>query len=88
MKDQIEQTVRRTHLYWNIDGLPEFGFGLLCLLLAAYFLVQSLLESDSLLYQILNILFILIVVLMAVIMFWLAEKAEKKFARPDISSEL
>jgi len=33
-------------------------------------------------------LFILIVILAAVAMFWLAEKAEKRFARPDISSEL
>ena len=62
MKDQIEQTILRTRRYWNIDGLPEFGFGLLCLLLAAYFMVQSSLESDSLLYQMLNILFILIIV--------------------------
>ncbi len=33
-------------------------------------------------------LFILLVVLMAVAMFWLAEKAEKRFARPEISREL
>ncbi|MFC2115847.1 YeeE/YedE thiosulfate transporter family protein [Bacteroidota bacterium] len=31
--------------------------------------------------------FILIVTVMAVIMFWLAEKAEKRFARPDITKE-
>lgn len=33
-------------------------------------------------------LFIFIVIVIAVGMFWLAEKAEKKFARPDIISEL
>jgi uncharacterized membrane protein YedE/YeeE len=33
-------------------------------------------------------LFILIVVLIAAGMFWLAEKAEKRWARPDISREL
>jgi hypothetical protein len=32
--------------------------------------------------------FILLVILAAVVMFWLAEKAEKRFARPDISREL
>ncbi len=32
--------------------------------------------------------FIFLVILAAVGMFWLAEKAEKKFARPDITSEL
>jgi uncharacterized membrane protein YedE/YeeE len=32
--------------------------------------------------------FILIVAVIAVILFWLAEKAEKRFARPDISREL
>ena len=62
MKDQIEQTIQRTRRYWNIDGLPEFGFGLICLLLGAYFLVQSMVETDSLLYQVLNVFFILIVV--------------------------
>lgn len=29
-----------------------------------------------------------LVIIVAVVMFWLAEKAEKKFARPDISKEL
>ncbi|MDO9580944.1 MAG: YeeE/YedE thiosulfate transporter family protein [Bacteroidales bacterium] len=33
-------------------------------------------------------LFIFILIIVAVIMFWLAEKAEKKFARPDITSDL
>jgi uncharacterized protein len=33
-------------------------------------------------------LFTLLLIITAVIMFWLAEKAEKKFARPEISSEL
>ena len=33
-------------------------------------------------------LFIFLVILAAVGMFWLAEKAEKRFARPDISSEI
>ena len=32
--------------------------------------------------------FIFLVILAAVAMFWIAEKAEKKFARPEISSEL
>lgn len=35
-----------------------------------------------------NGLFILLVIIAATAMFWIAEKAEKKFARPDISSEL
>lgn len=42
-------------------------------------LSESLGLSDS--------VFILLVAIMAVIMFWVAEKAEKKFARPDISKE-
>jgi len=43
-------------------------------------LSESLGLSDS--------LFILIVVVIAVVLFWLAEKAEKIFARPDITREL
>lgn len=42
--------------------------------------------SDSL--GIPDAVFILIICIVAVAMFWLAEKAEKKWARPDISSEL
>jgi hypothetical protein len=33
-------------------------------------------------------LFTLLLIVIAGVMFWLAEKAEKKFARPDITSEL
>jgi hypothetical protein len=33
-------------------------------------------------------LFAFLLILAAAVMFWLAEKSEKKFARPDISSEL
>ncbi len=33
-------------------------------------------------------IFVFLVILAAVGMFWVAEKAEKKFARPDISSEI
>lgn len=33
-------------------------------------------------------LFIFLMIIAAIIMFWLAEKSEKKFARPDITKEL
>jgi hypothetical protein len=33
-------------------------------------------------------LFILLLIIAAVIMFWLAEEAEKRFARPDITNEI
>jgi hypothetical protein len=33
-------------------------------------------------------IFTLFLIIAAVIMFWVAEIAEKKFARPDISSEI
>jgi hypothetical protein len=33
-------------------------------------------------------IFVFLIILIAVGMFWLAEKAEKRFARPDISSEI
>ncbi|MFC2137682.1 YeeE/YedE thiosulfate transporter family protein [Bacteroidota bacterium] len=33
-------------------------------------------------------IFSMIIIMMAIAMFWLAEKAEKKFARPDITNEL
>jgi hypothetical protein len=33
-------------------------------------------------------LFILLMIIAAIVMFWLAEKSEKKFARPEITNEL
>jgi hypothetical protein len=33
-------------------------------------------------------IFSFILILAAVVMFWIADKAEKRFARPDISNEL
>jgi uncharacterized protein len=33
-------------------------------------------------------LFILLLIIVAVVMFWLAEEAEKRFAKPDITNEL
>jgi hypothetical protein len=33
-------------------------------------------------------LFTLLLIIAAVLMFWAAEAAEKKFARPDITSEI
>jgi hypothetical protein len=62
VKDQIEDVIQRTRRYWNIDGLSELGFGLICLLLGAYFYIQSTLQADTLLFQVLYIFFILIVV--------------------------
>jgi len=62
MRDRIDQVMRRTRQYWNIDGLPELGFGLICLLLAAYFYIQSTLAADTLLSQVLNLSFILLII--------------------------
>ena len=82
MKDQIDQTIRRTRSYWNVDGLPELGFGLLCLLLAGYFTVQSALPSDSLLYQVLNIAFILIIIGGSLLSNRLVSYLKRKFTYP------
>ncbi len=61
MRDQIEDTIRHTRRYWNIDGLAELGLGLLCLIMAAYFTLQSFLEPGTLLSQLLNLFLILLV---------------------------
>ena len=82
MKDQIDHTIRRTRRYWSMDGLPEFGFGLICIVLAGYFWVQSSLPADSLLYQVLNILFILIVVGGSLGSNYLVSTLKKKFTYP------
>jgi hypothetical protein len=33
-------------------------------------------------------LFTLLLIIAAILMFWIAESAEKRFARPDITSEI
>lgn len=62
MKDQIDQTIQRTQQYWNIDGIPELIFGGVFMLLGIYFLVQTALPPESMLANLLNIAFVLIVI--------------------------
>ncbi|MEJ2302743.1 MAG: hypothetical protein P8Y14_14570 [Anaerolineales bacterium] len=62
MKDQIDETIQRTQQYWNIDGIPELIFGGVFMLLGIYFLVQTALPPESLLANLLNITFVLIVI--------------------------
>jgi hypothetical protein len=61
MKDQIDQTIQRTQQYWDIDGIPELIFGGIFMLLGIYFLIQTALPPESLISNLLNIAFVLIV---------------------------
>jgi len=81
----------------KIDAIFFFGGGLTGAFLFAetYPLIQGLANSSYKgpvkINEILGIspgLFSLLLIIAAVIMFWIAEIAEKKFARPDITSEL
>lgn len=62
MKDPIRKTIQRTQQYWYVDGLTELAFAGLCLLLGIYFLAESVLPTESLLYQVLDISFVLLIV--------------------------
>jgi hypothetical protein len=62
MRDEFEKTRQRTIRYWFNDGLSEIAFGGLCFLLALYFLAQVVLPKDSLLYNLLNASFVLVII--------------------------
>ncbi len=56
------QIRRRTLQYWHVDGLTEIAFGAVLLVLGAYFFAQSVLPPASLLYQILDMAFVLLLI--------------------------
>jgi hypothetical protein len=60
-KDPASQSQRRVIQYWYVDGTFEFSMGGLCLLLAAYFYFQNLLNG-TLIGEMLVPFFILIVI--------------------------
>jgi len=81
----------------KIDAMVFFAGGLTGAFLFAetYPLIQNLANSSykgpikiNDVFGIAPGTFILILIIAATIMFWIAEKAEKKFARPDITNEL
>jgi hypothetical protein len=45
MPDELKKTQRRAYQYFYVDGSFELGFGLMCLLLAAYFFMEKRLEG-------------------------------------------
>ncbi len=62
MLNKIDKTRLRALQYWYVDGLTEIAFGGILLILGVYFYAQAVLPQETLLYQLLNIGFILIVV--------------------------
>jgi len=62
MKDPQNQVQRRINQYWYVDGLTEFSFGLVCLILGLYFFAEAALPEDSSLANLLNMFFVLIVI--------------------------
>jgi hypothetical protein len=81
----------------KIDALVFFAGGLTGAFLFAetYPFIQNLANSTYKgpvkINEIMGIspgLFILLMIIAAILMFWLAEKSEKKFARPEITNEL
>ena len=62
MDDDIQKAMQRTKRYWHIDGLVEIAFGCVCLVLASFFLIQAVLPQDSLVSQLLNAGFVVIII--------------------------
>jgi hypothetical protein len=62
MNDPIDQAARRARRYWYVDGLNEIAFGGLCALLGIYFQIQGALQIPSLLRQMLEAGFVLLII--------------------------
>jgi len=62
MDKDINQAMQRTKRYWHVDGINEMGLGLLFLLMGVYFFLEFILTPASSLYQIMNVAFVILVV--------------------------
>jgi hypothetical protein len=62
MDNDINRAMQRTKRYWHIDGLNEMSLGLLFLLMGLYFFLEVILTPASVLYQILNVGFVILAV--------------------------
>lgn len=62
MNTEINTAVQRTRQYWYVDGLSEMALGGICLVLALYFFASASLLAGSFLAELLNMLFLLILV--------------------------
>jgi hypothetical protein len=62
MNDDIQKAMQRTKRYWHVDGLVEGAFGGVCLVLALFFLIQSILPQNNLFSQLLNAGFVVILI--------------------------
>ena len=76
---QIERKIQRSSYE---DGLNEIAFGLITLLLAIYFFLQSTLSPETLLYQILVPGFLIIMVGGGLIIFRLSAILKDRFTFP------
>ena len=81
MSDQFRNIQRRTLQYWMVDGITEIGFGLLCLLLGAYFYLQATLQNETL-FTILNIFFVALIIGFAFLMNRLVVAAKSRLTFP------
>jgi hypothetical protein len=61
MNDDLKKIQERATQYWYSDGLYELAFGTLCLVLALYFLAQTFLPKDNVLYPILISSFVIFI---------------------------
>jgi hypothetical protein len=62
MNNNLDQTIKRTHQYWYVDGLAEIAFGGLCLFLGLYFFARASTSSGSPIGFILDVGFVVLVV--------------------------
>jgi hypothetical protein len=62
MKTELDKVRQRTIQYWYVDGLAELSFGALCLILGLYFYAQATLPEESLLANLLNMGFVVVVI--------------------------
>lgn len=79
--DPLSQPQRRAIQYWYVDGSYEIGFGLLCLLLGLYFLLEKLVQG-SWLSAVVDGALVLVFILGILLVNWLTRRIKERITYP------
>lgn len=79
--DPLSQPQRRAIQYWYVDGSYEIGFGLLCLLLSLYFLLEKLVQG-SWLSAVVDGALVLVFILGILLVNWLTRRIKERITYP------
>jgi hypothetical protein len=74
MEKQLKASQQRAEQYWFADGLAELSGGALCLLMAAYFIVQKILPDSQGSFPLIFLAVFVVAFGIRKLMFWVRER--------------